>query len=147
MFTEQEEKAFIVIDTFLTELTTSDKGGWFNTYGKPTEYFLAKELMDKYRLITYRAPGSKTSIVDIGDNGLTIIKAGGIKKYLLSINEKMEEKENLELQRLRLENEKLVNDLVDFPKIKSQRNWLFIIAVIELLAILIELILQLKVKS
>lgn len=147
MFTEQEEKAFVVIDNFLKELTSSNKGGWFNTYGKPTEYLLAKELMDKHRLITYRNPGNKMSIVDMGDNGLTIIKHGGIKKYLLSINQKSEEKENLELQRLRLENEKLVNDLVDFPKIKSQRNWLLIIAVVELLAILIGLILQLKGKS
>lgn len=146
MFTEQEEKAFVVIDNFLNELTSSSKGGWFNTYGKPTEYFLAKELMDKYRLITYRNLGSKMSIVDIGDNGLTIIKTGGIKKYLLSNNQKSEEKENLELQRLRLENEKLVNELVDFPKVKSQRNWLFVIAAVELLAILIGLILQLKGK-
>lgn len=147
MFTQQEEKAFVIIDNFLHELTSSNKGGWFNTYGKPTEYFLAKELMDKYRLITYRNPLSKMSKVDIGEKGLTIIKAGGIKKYLLSNNHKSEEKETLELQRLRLENDKLVNDLIDFPNVKSQRNWLFVIAAVELLAILIGLILQLKGKS
>jgi hypothetical protein len=143
MFTEQEEKAFVVVDKFLNDLTTSDKRSWFNTYAKPTEYFLAKELMDKYHLITYRAPGSKTSIVDIGDNGLRIIKAGGIKKYLQSINEKSEEKENLELQQLRTNVQILVDQRSDYLKDRKRfiRNeyalWIGIL--ISLIALLISI--------
>ena len=82
--------------------------------------------------------------------GITFIDNGGYKTFELinkRTSEAQIEKENLELQKLRSENEKLVNDLVEFPKIKSQRKWLFIIAIVELLAIVVGLILQSKGKS
>jgi hypothetical protein len=81
--------------------------------------------------------------------GITFIDNGGYTTLELKTKRTLEtqaEKENLELQKLRSENEKLVNDLIEFPKIKSQRKWLFIIAIIELLAIIIGLILQSKGK-
>ena len=120
MFTEQEEKAFIIIDNFLNELTTSKRDCFFSTYAKPTEYFLAKEIMDKHRLITYRAPGSKMSIIDIGKNGLTIIKAGGIKKYLLSLTQKSEEKERLEYEKINAEIIDIRNRIFDYDSTKKR---------------------------
>jgi len=146
MFTEQEEKAFVIIDNFLTELQSSTKGGWFNTYGKPTEYFLAKELMDKHRLITYRNPGNKMSIVDMGDNGLTIIKHGGIKKYLTSISQTKEEKENLELQQLRSDNILKTNQLIDYDTTKRQLKYSMIANVVLAVIGLIELLLLITKK-
>ena len=59
----------------------------------------------------------------------------------------IQEKENLELQKLRSENMLLTDQLTDFPKVKSDRKALFIIAMIELLVIIVGLILQLKGKS
>ena len=59
----------------------------------------------------------------------------------------IEERENLDLENLRSQNALLQSQLVDFPKIKSNRNAFFIIAVIELLVIIAGIILQLKGKS
>lgn len=59
----------------------------------------------------------------------------------------IEERENLDLENLRSQNALLLSQLVDFPKIKSNRNALFIIAMIELLVIIAGIILQLKGKS
>ncbi|MBS1656333.1 MAG: hypothetical protein JSU05_15880 [Bacteroidetes bacterium] len=93
MFSELEEKAFIIVDSFLNDLSLSKNNGFFSTYGKPNEFFLAKEIMDKYQLISYRNPGSKTSIVDISQNGLIILRSGGIKKYLSDSMHESEERE------------------------------------------------------
>ncbi len=68
MFTDLEEKAFVIIDDFLKQLQADDDS-FFSTYAKPKEYFLAKELMEKYSLVTFRAPGNNLSIVDITQTG------------------------------------------------------------------------------
>lgn len=147
MFTDLEEQAFIIVDNYLTDLIKSSDIPLFNMYGASKQYIIAKQILEKYDLINYRAPGNASSIVDITTKGLTINKNGGIRLYLVSIAQKLEEKENLELQKLRSENKKLLNDLVEFRTIKSQRNWLFIISIAELLAIFAGIILQLKGQS
>lgn len=88
--------------------------------------------MDIHRLITYRNPGSKTSIVDIGNNGLSIIKAGGIKKYLLSINQKSEEKERLEYEKINAEIIDIRNRIFDYESTKRRTirsEWIAIVSV------------------
>lgn len=120
MFTELEEKAFKVVDEFLGELQSSKNEKSFFTYGKPQEFFLAKELMKMHKLIIYRIPSSDTSICDIGPMGIEVIKKGGIKKYLVSINQSKEEKENLELQQLRKNIEVLTNQHNDYLQEKKR---------------------------
>jgi hypothetical protein len=112
MFSELEEKSFKVIDEFLLKLQSSPES--FITYGKPTEFFLAKDLMKTHKLIAYRIPGSDTSICDISQTGLEVIKKGGMKNYLLSISQSKEEKENLELQQLRTNVINLTNQHIDY---------------------------------
>jgi hypothetical protein len=114
MFSELEEKAFKVIDEFLLELQSSPKGDSFITYGKPSEFFYAKELMNTHKLITYRIPSSPTSICDISPMGLEVFKKGGMKNYLISVNQSKEEKENLELQQLRTNVGVLTNQHMDY---------------------------------
>jgi hypothetical protein len=116
MFSDKEEKAFKVVDDFLIKLQTSCNGEWFKTYGKPPEFFLAKQLMEKYNLITYRAPGSKESLSDISPDGLMIINNGGLRNYLISLGHSKEERENLELQQLRTNVQVLSNQHLDYEK-------------------------------
>lgn len=108
-----------------------------------------------------------TNFVDVGETGayqpnfilnhaghLMLEEYGDYIKYIQTqqvkqkeLSNKKEEKENLEMQKLRTENIVLLDKLTDFPNIKKERNWLRIIAIIELLAILVGLILQWKSKS
>lgn len=53
-----------------------------------------------------------------------------------------DERKNLEVQKLRSENIKLVNELVDYNKIKIQRNVLFIISIISASLLLLKLIVE-----
>jgi hypothetical protein len=89
---ELEIKACNLIDDFLEKLE-GRQVKFFDTYAKPPEYYIAKELMDKYNLISYRAPGNKMSIVDITTNGLKIKPIGGMKNFVCSINQKVETKD------------------------------------------------------
>jgi hypothetical protein len=120
MFTEQEEKAFIVVDNFLKELSASDNGGWFNTYGASSDRILAKELLDKYGLITYRSTNRKTSIIDISQEGLRILKAGGLKKYLSDTIEYAEQKEKMQYEKLNAELIDIRNKIFDYDSTKKR---------------------------
>jgi len=120
MFSEKEEKAFIVIDAYLSKLQASSGADWFNTYGKPSEFFLAKEIMDKHRLIIYRDPHSENSLSDISQLGLTVICKGGIKQYLLSQSQTIIEKETLERQQLRAAIENLTTQNQNYKKDRNR---------------------------
>jgi len=100
MYTDKQEIAFAIIDKFLAELQSSNGNINFNTYGKSTEYFLAKDLMETHGLIKYRNPASNTSIVDITQNGVELLKYGGIKKYLTNSKQSSEEKGKLEFEKI-----------------------------------------------
>ena len=56
--------------------------------------------------------------------------------------QKVEEKENLEMQKLRSENQVLVNQLIDFPKVKRDRNIAIGVAIVELIVLIATLILS-----
>ncbi len=142
MFSELEEKTFLVVDKFLNELNTFNTEISFYTNGNSKEYFLAKELMLKYDLIKYRKPGSNTSIVDITQNGLTILKGGGIKVFLSKSAQKMEERENLEMQKLRGEIDDLTNRLMDYDNVKSRSVRSDRLAILAIILTAIGLLLQ-----
>lgn len=60
------------------------------------------------------------------------------------VRSKQNEKKDLELQKLRSENLKLTNELIDYEKIKQQRNILFFISVALFLTAIVTVILKLK---
>jgi len=62
-------------------------------------------------------------------------------------SQKDEKKENLEMENLISQNQKLLEDLIELPKIKKQRNALFIFSIIETIATIITIIWLLKGKS
>lgn len=111
------------------------------------EYQLANSIMAEYGLIKPVNPSSKYSIFTITDIGIDVTNQGGILAYLQLNSEKNTEKENLEMQNLKTENILLTDQLFDLQKMKRQRNLLFIVAIVELAAILIGLFLQLITQS
>lgn len=141
-----EKETFEIVDDFLKSILNKPDS-FFSWKSKGQPAYRAFEILKNHNLVTFRAKGSDTSVLDISDNGINVLKIGGIEKYFESINKKSEKKEILENQNLRLQNEKLQNDLIEFPKIKSQRNWLFFIAIVEALAILTGIVLQATTKS
>lgn len=143
------QRVYKNVDNLLTSLRDEGTGTLYQL-GElyDTEGQMAKNILVDNGLISFQMGYVTTdSAIDINENGLSVLDAGGIEMFLSKKKNTSQEKENLELQKLRSENEVLVNELIEFPKIKTQRNWLFIIAAIELLAILIGLILQWKGKS
>jgi len=88
----------------------------------------------------------ENGVYRISPKGILFIMSGGYSAALRSremINEKIEEKENLELQKLRTEVSLITNQLVDYDKVKKtsqNANWIAILAIIvSLLAIVLEL--------
>ena len=61
--------------------------------------------------------------------------------HLKSKHERIEEKENLEMQKLRSENIKLVNELADYSSIKKQRNIATAVAIVSLILLFVRLML------
>lgn len=59
---------------------------------------------------------------------------------LSAANEKKENLENLQLQKLMSENQKLVNDLIDYQTIKRQRNILFWVSILSLILLFVKYI-------
>ncbi|MFZ4740087.1 MAG: hypothetical protein ACOYLE_02865 [Bacteroidales bacterium] len=142
---ELEKKAYEIVDSFLNKLEKG-KEIFFNTYCKPQEYNLAKQILEKYDLIIYRAPGEKSSIVDITQNGLEIIKVGGIQKFLDSKTQQEESKElkeKLEFEKLQAEIVLIQKQLFDYEKTKKRAKRSEWIAIIAILITIISLILPL----
>lgn len=81
---------------------------------------------------------------DTSSSMVSLTKKGWAFTSFELLKSSEQEKENLELQRLRSENMLLVEQLADFPKVKKERIILRIVAVIELLIILAGLFLQWK---
>jgi hypothetical protein len=132
---ELEKKAYKIIDSFLKDLE-SGKEEVFSTYGRPQEYNLAKQLFTEYDLIRFRVPGDNLSIVDITQNGLNIIKVGGIENFLdskIQQTESKELKEKLEFEKLQAEVVLIQNQLLDYDKTKrraKRSEWIAIIAIL-----------------
>lgn len=115
-----QEKAFLIIDEFLSTLASNPKGGWFKTLGQPSEYLFAKQIMDEHQLISYRNPGNRMSISDISSKGLEVIRMGGIKKYLSIKHGSSAERESLELQQLRTNVELLKSQYFNYEKDRAR---------------------------
>ena len=80
-------------------------------------------------------PKSKIALQNFGNSYL---------KYLASLNqqnERLQEKENLETQKLRAEVEKLVNELGDYPTTKTRAQNSYRISVLSLILAVIALLL------
>lgn len=134
-----QEKAYEIIDQLLKDLSNSKKPVLFNVYAIAEKVF-AKDIMKKYAIVNFTETNKQMSLVRMNMKTKDVLNAGGIKKYLDSISQGSEEKENLEMQKLRLENEKLVDEIIDYQSIKSQRKWLFLFAAFEFIIIIFELI-------
>jgi hypothetical protein len=130
-----EKKAYKIVDSILNELKLG-KEKVFNTYAKPQEYFIAKQLFETYDLIRFRVPGENLSIVDITQKGLDIIKVGGMEKFLDSKTQQGESKElreKLEFEKLQAEVVFIQKQLMDYDKTKKRAKrseWIAIMAII-----------------
>lgn len=147
MSDDLQDKAYVVVDEFLKKLESAPRGSWFNTLGKGSEYHLAKQIMDSLGLITYRSPGSKTSISDITSTGIQVLKSGGIKAYLNQSSAVATEKENLELQSLRSQTQLLTNQLIDYGSTKAKLDLANKATVVVAIVAVIELVLLIVLKS
>jgi hypothetical protein len=141
---ELEIKACNLIDDFLEKLE-GRQVKFFDTYAKPPEYYIAKELMDKYNLISYRAPGNKMSIVDITTNGLKIKPIGGMKNFVCSINQKVETKDvkdKMEYDKLQAEVILIQNQMFDYDKTKRRAARGELVAIIAVIVSVLGFFLQ-----
>ncbi|MCU7547788.1 hypothetical protein OCK74_01620 [Chitinophagaceae bacterium LB-8] len=89
-----KEDIYREVDKFLTRLFNGDTGGLFEI-----EIAAAIPILENNRLISYRNPANRrTSIIDITPTGIDIVEAGGIQKYLETIEQA--ERERQESERL-----------------------------------------------
>jgi hypothetical protein len=88
-------------------------------------------------LVEYKKEGYHYSILVKPHSKVTLQKFGNsYLQYLESLNQKSErlqEKENLEMQKLRAEVEKLVNDLGDYPTTKKRARISYGISILSIL--------------
>ena len=111
------------------------------------EFAILSEVQIHLNLIEISSEDYQTLLLNIEKSGEYIVeRTVDNDDYIIKKNTNYE-KRNLEIQQLRSDNIRLVNENIDFPKIVKQRNVLFIIAIVELLAILLSLILKSISKS
>lgn len=121
MYNDLQKEAFKIVDDFLKDLA-DQKISSFNTYAKPTSYFIAKDYLDNIPLITYRNPGGKHSLVDIHPNGLKVLSLGGIENYLNLLEEQQQlktKKDTLELELLELEKKQIQSVIATNESVKA----------------------------
>jgi hypothetical protein len=138
-YIDLELKAFTIIDKFLLAISENKEKN-FITYGKNQEYFIAKQLMEKYDLINFRAPGETMSIVDITIDGLNVLKAGGMINFLKNIDDQNETailKQDLEIEKLDIEIGLINKQLKDYLKTKS---WAIAAVIISASVLIFEII-------
>lgn len=100
------------------------------------------EMRNKFSI--FRNEYLEYATFNIGNDALLKLNGRGINAYNVeSVKyERKEEKDNLELQKLRSENLKLVNDLADYKTIKKQRNVLFGVSIISLALLILKFVLD-----
>jgi hypothetical protein len=87
----------------------------------------------------------ENNIYQINDHGIEFKESGGYAALTIrraDLAQKAEEKDNLELQKLRSDVILITNQLVDYKKVKSNANCAIIIAAISALATIAQAIVQ-----
>jgi hypothetical protein len=148
MYSDLEISAFKLIDELLLSLSKNHSGGSFNVYNAGTPGQIALKHLNDYRLVNFRAPGNTSSIVDILPDGIKVLKAGGMEKYLNQLNNNLEEKENLQFEQLKLSVDELRKKFFDYDKKQGYNKTLAITGIISAvgsgIAVLLSLIALLK---
>lgn len=121
---EIESKAFEIIDNFLKHLVEKGSGSVYNI-GKDfysTESQMAYKIMCDKDLISFRKGyADKNSIIDISQNGLTILKIGGYKKYLDTLQQQSDHDDyvkNLEIEKTETDLKLAKKMLKEYPYTK-----------------------------
>lgn len=124
MYTEHELKVFDIIDKYLQDLSSNKS----NSVYEIGEHFWSSESQMAYKilcdkdLIHFRGNYQDTkSIIDIAPNGLTILKIGGYKKYLDTLQQESEQEEyvkNLEIEKTKTDLDLAKKMLKEYPYTK-----------------------------
>ena len=144
MPSDLESKAYGIVDTLLIILKDNPKGTPYYAEGLGSAGFLAKEIIDRYKLVNYQRSNNAQSFVSIGAEGFKVLELGGIEEYIALRQNKEKEKESLEiqllrsdLQKTRLEIDNLVNTVSDYDKTKSIASRGFTISVITVILLIL----------
>lgn len=84
-YSEEDLTAFKIVDEVLLRLSKNEHI-FFNEPDKSDEYKLAIKYLEDYKLIRYVNPVNKESLIDITENGVDILKKGGLLNYFNAIN-------------------------------------------------------------
>lgn len=124
MYSDIELKAFEIIDNFLHLLVDKGSGSVYNI-GKnfySTESQMAYKVMCDNDLISFRKGyADKNSIVDIAPNGLMILRIGGYKKYLDTLQQQRDQDnyvKNLEVEKTETDLKLAKKMLKEYPYTK-----------------------------
>ncbi len=146
MYSDIELKAFDIIDKFLQHLVDNGSGSVYNI-GKDfysTESQIAYKIMCDKDLISFRKGyADKNSIIDISTNGLTILKIGGYKKYLDTLQQQSDHDnyvKNLEIEKTKIDLKLAKKILKEYPYTKWIARIGLIIAIISLIVTLLQLL-------
>jgi len=135
MFSDIELKSFDIIDNFLQHLVNKGHGSVYDLSKDfySTESQMAYKIMCDNELISFRKGyPDKNSIIDIAQNGLTILKYGGYKTYITKSQESSAEKERLEFEKLNSEIIDIRNRIFDYDSTKRRTvrsEWIAIVSV------------------
>lgn len=144
MYSDIELKAFDIIDKFLQLLVDKGSGSVYNI-GKSfhsTESQMAYKILCDKDLISFRKGyADKNSIIDIAPNGLTILKIGGYKKYLDTLQQQSDHDnyvKNLEIEKTETDLKLAKKMLKEYPYTKWIARIGLIIAIISLIVTLLQ---------
>ena len=143
MHTGLEIKAYELIDELLFEISKTNKAAAFAVYSNRSAGTLAKDILEKYELVTFTGNHKNILLAHILPAGIKVTENGGIQKFLAALSEKESEIEfasKLELQKVRLEIDDLTNRLIDYRKIKNQSLWAIIFSAVAAVAAMIALL-------
>lgn len=141
---ELELKSFEIIDKFLQLLVDEGSGSVYNIGNDfhSTESQMAYKILCDKDLISFRKGyADKNSIIDIAPNGLAILKFGGYKKYLDTLQQQADRDnyvKNLEIEKTETDLILAKKMLKEYPYTKWIARISLVIAIISLIVTLLQ---------
>jgi len=131
-----EKEVYAIIDDLLNRCNDKEQGFFGVPFNRTsTNGSDAIALMKKYELVDFHTDDiASIKQITIKINGVNVINAGGFEKWVGEKNLKESIKENLELEKLKL----------DIKKVKRDYNWGFWLSILAIIISLASIIVELK---
>lgn len=147
MYSDTEIKAFDIVDKFLNDLSKKQGGSVYDIkdFHAPESQLAYNILVDKQLLNFRKGYVDKNSVVDVSQNGFTILRVGGYKKYLELLQQQSDHEEyvkNLEIEKTKVDLELAKKILEEYPVTKMTARIAFIIAVVSTVLALLQLVIK-----